>query len=449
MRRPVMVAAIAAALFTIALSAAPLAGAWSWPSSGPVLQPFRFDPAHPYAAGQHRGVDVGGDAGSAIRAPASGSVTFAGVVPSSGSTLTIATADGYAVTLTHLGSLALAKGASVSEGEVVGVIGPSGDAEVDRPYVHLGVRLAAVEQGYVDPLSLLPPRPAAGGAPPAPSAVAPAAPAPSAAVTPPAAQPAAPPAAAQPAVPSAPQTPAAQPVAAQPAAPEPTPVQPAETQAPAQAPAVTDGAPAARRAAATAADAPFGDMEVAAPARVAAASAPRTSGARLHAAEPHPARSIPHGLSRRARLVSSMPSGPPPVAPPRLRRDPDVNAADVQRATRLIAVRGDGRSGEAVTTAATKSARRSLPLAAGAGVLAILGAAGLAVLARRRRVPIMDRDALLRHNAHLLRQRPPAHRSLVHDHRGGHPHAPSQAARGRDVPAHGRRRARNEGVACR
>ncbi len=36
--------AILAALFV-----APAAGAWTWPADGPVLQPFVFDPAHPYA----------------------------------------------------------------------------------------------------------------------------------------------------------------------------------------------------------------------------------------------------------------------------------------------------------------------------------------------------------------------------------------------------------------
>src|SRR5256885_313655 len=52
------------------LATAPAAQAWSWPADGPVLAPFSFDPANPYAAGQHRGLDVGGVAGAAVRAPA-------------------------------------------------------------------------------------------------------------------------------------------------------------------------------------------------------------------------------------------------------------------------------------------------------------------------------------------------------------------------------------------
>jgi murein DD-endopeptidase MepM/ murein hydrolase activator NlpD len=142
-----------------ALVVAPTAGAWTWPTSGAVLQPFSFDPAHPYAAGQHRGIDVAGAAGSTVAAPAAGTVTFAGSVPGSGKSLTIATAEGDAVTLTHLGSLTVAQGAVVAEGDGVGAIGPSGDPEVAEPYVHLGVRIAADPQGYLDPLSVLPARP--------------------------------------------------------------------------------------------------------------------------------------------------------------------------------------------------------------------------------------------------------------------------------------------------
>ena len=83
----------------------PCAGAWTWPVRGPVLETFSFDPAHPYAAGQHRGIAIGADAGTAVVAPAAGIVTFAGTVPTNGLTLTIQTADGLAVSLTHLGSI--------------------------------------------------------------------------------------------------------------------------------------------------------------------------------------------------------------------------------------------------------------------------------------------------------------------------------------------------------
>ena len=148
MRRVLLLVAVAA------MVCAPAAGAWTWPTDGPVLQPFVFDPAHPYAGGEHRGIDVAGSPGADVLAPRAGTVSFAGSVPGSGETLTILTGDGYAVTLTHLGTIAVVRGAAVAEGAVVGRLA-SGEGEA---YVHLGVRVAAQAQGYVDPASLLPAR---------------------------------------------------------------------------------------------------------------------------------------------------------------------------------------------------------------------------------------------------------------------------------------------------
>jgi len=95
--------------------------AWTWPVDGPVLRPFVFG-ADPYAGGQHRGIDVAGDVGVAVRAPAAGAVTFAGSVPNGGRAVTIRAGD-YAVTLLQLGSLAVARGDDVAEGAVVGHLG--------------------------------------------------------------------------------------------------------------------------------------------------------------------------------------------------------------------------------------------------------------------------------------------------------------------------------------
>jgi len=137
--------------------------AWTWPVDGPVLQPFTFDADNPYAGGQHRGIDIGAPSGTPVLAPATGTVSFAGTVPGGGLTLAVRTADGYSATLVHLGAINIARGAEVEEGAVVGSVGPSGEPELPEPYVHLGIRIAADPQGYVDPLSFLPVR---GGTPP-------------------------------------------------------------------------------------------------------------------------------------------------------------------------------------------------------------------------------------------------------------------------------------------
>lgn len=170
-----------AVLLFVFLAWTPAAYAWSRPVQGPVVQPFAYDEAHPYAAGQHRGIDIAADAaGEAVVAPAAGTISFAGTVPTNGKSVTIETADGYSVTLTHLGSIAVLKGATVAEQDAVGTIGPSGTPEVDEPYVHLGIRVTADPNGYVDPLRLLPPAPESGTtdggsdvSPPSSTAVAP------------------------------------------------------------------------------------------------------------------------------------------------------------------------------------------------------------------------------------------------------------------------------------
>jgi hypothetical protein len=134
------------------------AQAWSWPVDGPVLRPFVFG-SDPYAAGQHRGIDVGGAVGESVRAPIAGTVSFAGSVPAGGRALTIRTGDGYSVTLLQLGSIAVQRGDEVVEGARVGAVGESSDAVTREPHVHLGVRRTADEEGYLDPLAFLPSRP--------------------------------------------------------------------------------------------------------------------------------------------------------------------------------------------------------------------------------------------------------------------------------------------------
>jgi hypothetical protein len=178
------------------LAAGGPAWAWAWPADGPILRPFSLG-GDPYAAGQHRGVDVAVGASRAIRAPASGRLSFAGPVPTHGLTVTIETSDGYKVSLTHLGALRTRQGAVVAEGAAIADPGPSGEAEHDVPYVHIGIRVGDGES-YVDPLELLPPRDAPNP-PPAPAAP-PASSAPPASAPPSAAeQPASPPASTPPA----------------------------------------------------------------------------------------------------------------------------------------------------------------------------------------------------------------------------------------------------------
>ena len=151
MRRLLVAAALVAAL-----AAAPSAGAWTWPVDGPVLRPFVFG-ADPYLGGQHRGLDIGSDAGSGspVSAPAAGVVTFAGSVPGGGRTISIRTVDGYSVTLQHLGAIAVLRGQVVTEGAPVGSVAATVYPAWTGPWVYLGVRVASEPQGYLDPVGFL------------------------------------------------------------------------------------------------------------------------------------------------------------------------------------------------------------------------------------------------------------------------------------------------------
>ena len=55
------------------------AWAWAWPADGPVLRGFSVS-GDEYAAGQHRGIDIGLGTAASFRSPVSGTVTFAGVI---------------------------------------------------------------------------------------------------------------------------------------------------------------------------------------------------------------------------------------------------------------------------------------------------------------------------------------------------------------------------------
>src|SRR5262245_64020392 len=144
------------------------ARAWTWPVDGPVLRPFSFDRAHPYAAGQHRGLDLGAPTGASVVSPVAGVVTFAGTVPTGGKTVSIETPSGYTATLVHLGSIGVKQGTRIPEGATLGTVGPSGVPDLAQPYVYFGLRETAVDEGYVDPLGFLPARPLAGTPAPQP-----------------------------------------------------------------------------------------------------------------------------------------------------------------------------------------------------------------------------------------------------------------------------------------
>lgn len=108
---------------------------------GPVVR--SFEPIEPY--GGHWGVDVAVPAGSVVRSPIGGVVTFAGTVAG---TATVTVRSGVVrVSLSYLDEIVVQPGTAVLPGDPVGRSG----FHDGHPAIHLSVRVGAT---YIDPEGL-------------------------------------------------------------------------------------------------------------------------------------------------------------------------------------------------------------------------------------------------------------------------------------------------------
>ena len=163
---------LVAALVTLLAALPPVASAsgdWLWPVDGEVITDYK-NGDDPYAAGQHRGIDIAAPAGAPVVAATPGTVTFAGTVGSAGLTVAVRTADGrFDTSYLHLDSTSVHAGQVVDAGAELGTVGTTGQRSVDAPHLHFGVREAATDHAYRDPLSFLgTPAPPVVPEPPAP-----------------------------------------------------------------------------------------------------------------------------------------------------------------------------------------------------------------------------------------------------------------------------------------
>ena len=132
----------------------PKSTAWPWPLIGEVVTAYR-NGDDPYAAGQHRGVDIAAPVGTPARAVVAGSVSFSGRLPDGGNVVTLRSSDGeYLVSYLHLATRAVSRGAAVAVGDTLGSTGTTGRRSIEQPHLHLSVRVAAT-RAYVDPMGLL------------------------------------------------------------------------------------------------------------------------------------------------------------------------------------------------------------------------------------------------------------------------------------------------------
>ncbi len=123
-------------------------GGWLWPVVGPITRGYD-PPLSVYGAG-HRGIDVAVPTGTEIRAPAAGTVSFAGKVGGD-LFITIVHDGGLSSTYSWISALLVHKGDVVTAGEPIARSGSGHPGDL-VPSLHLGVKL---DGAYVDPLLYL------------------------------------------------------------------------------------------------------------------------------------------------------------------------------------------------------------------------------------------------------------------------------------------------------
>ena len=119
---------------------------WSWPVSGQIIQAFGQG-----TGAMFKGVQISAPAGTSVLAASGGKVIFSGSGANGyGQMIIIKNGNNFLTAYSNLSSLKVKQGASVSRGNVIGVIGTINN----QPCLHFEVRQAG---NPVDPMLYMPP----------------------------------------------------------------------------------------------------------------------------------------------------------------------------------------------------------------------------------------------------------------------------------------------------
>ena len=120
------------------------------PSGSKISSPFGYR-IHPVSSKKslHDGIDIAGKEGTDIVAAAGGKVTLAETVTAKGLTVTIEHNEVWSTEYRHLDKLSVKEGDEVKEGDLIGLMGSTGNST--GPHLHFSV----LKNGeYVDPKPL-------------------------------------------------------------------------------------------------------------------------------------------------------------------------------------------------------------------------------------------------------------------------------------------------------
>ena len=124
---------------------------WPCPSCYGITSDYGYR-VHPISGAYrfHSGVDIGGGYGASILAADRGTVISAYYHWSYGNMVMISHGNGYVTLYAHMSSIAVSSGQTVSQGQVIGYVGSTGDST--GPHLHFEVRYNG---NYCDPLDYL------------------------------------------------------------------------------------------------------------------------------------------------------------------------------------------------------------------------------------------------------------------------------------------------------
>lgn len=101
----------------------------------------------------HEGIDIGAPRGTAVVAPAAGTVVVSGTRSLGGNVVVLIDREGhYEFVFSHLDHREVRRGQRVAAGDLLGSVGTTGNAAGGPPHLHFEVRLPS---GPVDPTPFL------------------------------------------------------------------------------------------------------------------------------------------------------------------------------------------------------------------------------------------------------------------------------------------------------